>query len=217
MLFLFNFLILFGPLVFFGIKQMKAYEPGDADWGVRLDDVRGQAEPKEDEAGHLAVAVRRGVSRRGRQARARAAVHRRSRDRQDDALQGHRDELQLADHDDAGSGFASTFMGMDVVIVLILIGRARRLARKWGGQCIIFIDEIDAVGLRRQALGAGGFAGGMTPSPSSRVVSRLRVPRADGRADLQRRPRPRVARLAREAVRPRATPAVDPLPPFWRG
>jgi len=48
MLFLFNFLILFGPLVFFGIKQMKAYEPGDADWGVRLDDVRGQAEPKED-------------------------------------------------------------------------------------------------------------------------------------------------------------------------
>jgi cell division protease FtsH len=48
MLFLFNFLILFGPLVFFGIKQMKGYEPGDADWGVKLDDVRGQAEPKED-------------------------------------------------------------------------------------------------------------------------------------------------------------------------
>jgi hypothetical protein len=67
-----------------------------------------------------------------------------------------------------GSGFASTFMGMDVVIVLILIARARRLARKWGGQCIIFIDEIDeidAVGLRRQAL-SGGLAGGMTGAPS---------------------------------------------------
>ena len=27
---------------------MKGYEPGDADWGVKLDDVRGQAEPKEE-------------------------------------------------------------------------------------------------------------------------------------------------------------------------
>jgi hypothetical protein len=66
-----------------------------------------------------------------------------------------------------GSGFAQTFIGMDVVIVMFLIGKARRLARKWGEQCIIFIDEIDAVGLRRQALG-GGTAGGfgrMTPMP----------------------------------------------------
>ena len=45
-LFLINFLILFGPLVFLGIQQIKAYEPGDADWGVKLDDVRGQAEAK---------------------------------------------------------------------------------------------------------------------------------------------------------------------------
>ena len=48
LLFLANLLILFGPLVFLGIKQMKGYEPGYTDGGVRLDDVRGQAEPKED-------------------------------------------------------------------------------------------------------------------------------------------------------------------------
>ncbi len=48
LLFLINFAILFGPLLFFGIKQMKAYEPGDADWGVKLEDVRGQREPKEE-------------------------------------------------------------------------------------------------------------------------------------------------------------------------
>ena len=35
---------------------------------------------------------------------------------------------------------------------MFLIRKARKLARKWGGQCMIFIDEIDAVGLRRQAL-----------------------------------------------------------------
>ena len=34
----------------------------------------------------------------------------------------------------------------------LLARRAKKLARKWGGQCIVFIDEIDAVGMRRQAL-----------------------------------------------------------------
>jgi ATP-dependent Zn protease len=60
-----------------------------------------------------------------------------------------------------GSGFAATFIGIDVIVVMWLIRKAKRLARKWGGQCIVFIDEIDAVGMRRAALGggAGGFAG----------------------------------------------------------
>ena len=65
-----------------------------------------------------------------------------------------------------GSGFAQTFIGMDAVIVRWLAWKAKRLARKWGGQCIVFIDEIDAVGMRRQSLGpAGGF---MTPLPARR-------------------------------------------------
>ena len=65
-----------------------------------------------------------------------------------------------------GSGFAQTFIGMDAVIVRWLAWKAKRLARKWGGQCIVFIDEIDAVGMRRSALGpAGGF---MTPLPVTR-------------------------------------------------
>src|SRR5215218_11119530 len=60
----------------------------------------------------------------------------------------------------------TTFMGMDVVIVRWLARKAKKLARKWGGQCIVFIDEIDAVGMRRQSLGpAGGFA---TPLPATR-------------------------------------------------
>jgi ATP-dependent Zn protease len=61
-----------------------------------------------------------------------------------------------------GSGFAQTFIGMDVIIVRYMARKAKRLARKWGGQCIVFIDEIDAVGRRRQALGDGG-GGMMTP------------------------------------------------------
>jgi ATP-dependent Zn protease len=55
---------------------------------------------------------------------------------------------------------------MDAVIVRYLAWKAKKLARKWGGQCIVFIDEIDAVGMRRQSLGpAGGMA---TPLPATR-------------------------------------------------
>ena len=42
---------------------------------------------------------------------------------------------------------------MDVVAVQWMGHKAKKLARKWGGHCIVFIDEIDAVGMRRAALG----------------------------------------------------------------
>ncbi len=46
--FIFNFLILMGPMMMMGISQIKGFEPGDAQWGVKLEDVRGQAEAKEE-------------------------------------------------------------------------------------------------------------------------------------------------------------------------
>jgi cell division protease FtsH len=53
------------------------------------------------------------------------------------------------------------------VIVRFMAAKAKRLARKWGGQCIVFIDEIDAVGRRRAALDEGGMGGMATPMPMS--------------------------------------------------
>src|SRR5262249_45164055 len=47
-LFLGNFLIFMGPLMLMGISQIRGFEPGDAEWGVKLDDVRGQKEAKEE-------------------------------------------------------------------------------------------------------------------------------------------------------------------------
>ncbi len=47
-LFIANFGILFGPLLAMNLTQIKTFEPGDAQWGVKLDDVRGQAEAKEE-------------------------------------------------------------------------------------------------------------------------------------------------------------------------
>ena len=55
-----------------------------------------------------------------------------------------------------GSGFAQTFIGMDVDHRPLHGAQGEAARRKWGGQCIVFIDEIDAVGMRRQALGGGG-------------------------------------------------------------
>ena len=52
-----------------------------------------------------------------------------------------------------GSGFAGMFIGMDAITVQFLAHKARKLAKKWGGQCIVFIDEIDAVGRPPAALG----------------------------------------------------------------
>jgi SpoVK/Ycf46/Vps4 family AAA+-type ATPase len=155
-LFFANFLILFGPLLLLGAGQIKGYEPGDADWGVKLADVRGQAEAKEEitrvvslwqsgEAFEKAGGKReRGVLFLGAPGTGKTMLSK-----------GIATSFNCPFVSIPGSGFAQTFIGMDAVLVRFLAMKAKRLARKWGGQCIVFIDEIDAVGMRRQALGSG--------------------------------------------------------------
>jgi len=152
-LFFANFMIFMGPLMLMGISQIRGYEPGDAEWGVKLDDVRGQAEAKEEvrrivtlwqsgEAFERAGGKRErgllflGAPGTGKTMLAKAIAT------------GFNSPFVSI----PGSGFAQTFIGIDALIVRYLARKAKRLARKWGGQCIVFIDEIDAVGMRRQAL-----------------------------------------------------------------
>jgi cell division protease FtsH len=155
-LFLANFLILFGPMLILGIQQIKAYEPGDADWGVRLGDVRGQIEAKQEitrvvslwQSGEEFVKAggkrERGVLFLGAPGTGKTMLSKAI------ATSFNCPFVTIP-----GSGFAQSFIGMDAVLVRWLAWKARRLAGKWGGQCIVFIDEIDAVGRRRSALGSG--------------------------------------------------------------
>ena len=152
-LFLANFLIFMGPMMLMGISQIRGYEPGDAEWGVKLEHVRGQAEAKEEvrrivtlwqsgEAFERAGGKRErgllflGAPGTGKTMLAKAIAT------------GFNSPFVSI----PGSGFAQTFIGIDAMIVRFLARKAKKLARKWGGQCIVFIDEIDAVGMRRQAL-----------------------------------------------------------------
>ena len=155
-LFFANFAIMFGPLLMMNLSQMQSFEPGDAEWGVKLDDVRGQAEAKEEvrrvvdiwqSGDHFERAGGKrerglllfGAPGTGKTMLAKAI-----------ATGFNSPFISMP-----GSGFAATFIGIDAIVVRVLARRAKRLARKWGGQCIVFIDEIDAVGMRRQSLGTG--------------------------------------------------------------
>ena len=159
-----NILIFMGPFVFMAIRGIRSYEPGDASWGVKIDDVRGQAEAKEEitrvitlwqsgEEFEKAGGKReRGLLFLGAPGTGKTMISKAI------ATNFNCPFVTIP-----GSGFAGMFIGMDAITVQFLAHKARKLAKKWGGQCIVFIDEIDAVGTRRQALG-GMIGGGNQPS-----------------------------------------------------
>lgn len=161
MFFLANMVLFMGPMLAMGISQIKLYEPGDVDFDVKLEDVRGQAEAKGEitkivtlwESGEDFVLSggkrERGILFLGPPGVGKTMLAKAI------ATSFNAPIVTIP-----GSGFAQTFIGMDVLVVRFLTYKAKKAARKWGGQCIVFIDEIDAVGMRRQGVGGAGGLGG---------------------------------------------------------
>jgi ATP-dependent Zn protease len=137
-LFAANFLIFMGPMMLMGISQIRGYEPGDAEWGVKLEDVRGQAEAKEEvrrvvtlwqsgEAFERAGGKReRGILFLGAPGTGKTMLAKA-------IATGFNSPFVSI----PGSCFAATFIGIDALIVRFLARKAKKLARKWGGQCMM--------------------------------------------------------------------------------
>jgi ATP-dependent Zn protease len=158
-LFFANFAIFMGPMLMMGVSQIRGFEPGDAQWGVKLEDIRGQKEAKEEVRRVVTLWQSGEIFEKAGGKRERGLLFLGAPGTGKTMLaKGIATSFNSPFVTIPGSGFAQTFIGIDAIIVRFLARKAKKLARKWGGQCIVFIDEIDAVGMRRRALGTN-----MTP------------------------------------------------------
>ena len=66
----------------------------------------------------------------------------------------------------------SVWMGMGNIKVMMLYRKARKLAREYGA-CILFIDEIDAIGGARSASMMGGGGDGHGPGQAMPAAARM--------------------------------------------
>ena len=205
-LFIANFLIFMGPLLMMGISQIRGYEPGDAEWGVKLDDVRGQAEAKEEirrvvtlwqsgevfekaggkrERGLLFL----GAPGTGKTMMAKAIAT------------GFNSPFVSI----PGSGFAQTFIGIDAIIVRFL--RARRRSSPASGAA-----SASSSSTRSTPSGCAAVRSAANDDETPDQVWQQRVLRAVRRDQPERRRDLRdrgVARLDVRAARPEPRAAVS--------
>jgi ATP-dependent Zn protease len=151
-----NFMIFFGAFFIYGRIGRTYIDPGEANWGVRIEDVRGQKSAVEEmrrilrlmEQGRNYVKAggkrERGVLMVGPPGTGKTML-----------AKGIASSMHVPIIITSGSSFQGMFLGMDALNVFMTMRAAKSRAKRWGG-CIVFIDEFDALGTRRGGMGGGG-------------------------------------------------------------
>ena len=156
-----NFMLFFGPFYLYTRIGKTMINPDDANFGVDMSDVRGQKSAVGEmdrilrliEHGRLYTKAggkrERGVLMVGPPGTGKTML-----------AKSIASSMHVPIFIAAGGSFAGMFLGIDALSVYLMVRAARKRAKVWGG-CVVFIDEIDALGQRRSGMQGGGMMGGM--------------------------------------------------------
>jgi len=155
-----NFLIFFGMFFIYGRIGRTYVDPGEANYEVKIEDVRGQRSAVEEMRRILRLMDqgRNYVKAGGKRERGVLMVGPPGTGKTMLA-KGIASSMHVPIIITSGSSFQGMFLGMDALNVFMTVRAAKVRAKRWGG-CVVFIDEFDAIGTSRAGMGGGGGMGG---------------------------------------------------------